>query len=90
MNASIREAQAVVAEHKAAEEAETQARVAVLRQAEADRRRFTADELSGSRFVKDEFGWHTVVRVNAKTVTVRTAYSWDDRIRIDRVHDFHT
>jgi hypothetical protein len=33
-----------------------------------------------ARFVRTVTGWHQVVRVNAKTVTVRTEFSWDDRI----------
>lgn len=84
-NASIREALAVVAEHKAIEEAEHKARVAAVRQAEADRVRLTADDVRGARFVRDQFGWHKVIRVNAKSVTVETPYSWTDRLALDKV-----
>lgn len=35
--------------------------------------------------VRDSTGWHRVVRVNAKTVTVETGWSWTDRIPHERV-----
>lgn len=38
--------------------------------------------------VRDQFGWHKVVQVNAKSVTVRTAYSWDDRIALGKITDY--
>lgn len=34
----------------------------------------------GADMVRDQFGWHKVIKVNAKTVTVETPYSWTDRI----------
>lgn len=86
-NASIAEALAVVAEAKAAEDAELRERVRAARQAEADRIRLTLDDVRGASFVRDEFGWHKVVRVNAKSVTVETGYSWTDRIPLDRIHE---
>ncbi len=88
MNASIREAQAVVAEVKASEAAELKARVDAIRKAEAERVRFTADEIKGARFVRTDVGWHEVVRVSAKSVTVKTAYSWTDRILVGKVLEF--
>jgi hypothetical protein len=36
-------------------------------------------------FVRDRHGWHRVVRVNAKTVSVETGYSWTDRIPLERI-----
>ena len=87
-NASINEALAAVAEVKAAEEAERKERVAAIRQAEAERVRFTAADLAGAEVVRDYFGWHTVVRVSAKSVTVRTPYSWTERIPVDKVLEF--
>lgn len=38
--------------------------------------------------VRTRFGWHKVVRVNAKSVTVKTPYSWTDRIAIGNIIDF--
>ena len=84
-NASIKEALAVVAEVEATKEAERKARVAATRQAEAERVRLTAADVKGAGFVRDEYGWHRVVRVSAKSVTVETPYSWTDRIALDRI-----
>lgn len=88
-------AEAAVAEGlavRAALEAERRTQVAALkaaaREAEAARVRFTAANLADAKFVRDEFGWHRVVRVNAKSVSVATAYSWTDRIPTERVLEF--
>jgi len=35
--------------------------------------------------VRTDLGWHRVVRVNAKSVTVETGYSWTDRYPLDRI-----
>ncbi|TFC59448.1 MULTISPECIES: hypothetical protein [unclassified Cryobacterium] len=45
----------------------------------------TRYDLAGAKFIRDEFGWHEVVRVNAVTVSVKTPYSWTDKIPFDRV-----
>jgi hypothetical protein len=55
------------------------------REAEKVRPKLTADDVRGGRFVRDSLGWHKVVRVSAKSVTVETAYSWTDRIALDKV-----
>jgi hypothetical protein len=44
-----------------------------------------AESLRGARFVRDRYGWHGVVRVNARTVTVRTGYRWDARIAVSKI-----
>lgn len=44
-------------------------------------------DLKGARFVRDRYGWHEVDKVNAKTVSVKTGYSWTDRIPHDRIHE---
>lgn len=88
MNASIREAQAVVAEVKATEAADLKARIDVIRKAEAERMRFTAEEMKGAKFIRTDVGWHKVVRVSAKSVTVETGYSWTDRIPVGKVLEF--
>ena len=89
-NAGMREAKAVVAEVKAKEAADLKTHVEQVRAAEAARVRLTAEDIEGARIVKDEYGWHGVVRINAKSVTVTTPYSWTDRIPLDRIRDFRT
>lgn len=46
---------------------------------------YTDAELKAARYVRDKHSWHEVVRVNAKTVTVRTAWSWDEHLPIGDV-----
>lgn len=41
--------------------------------------------IKGAYAVRDQFGWHKVIKVNAKTVTVATPYSWTDRIPLDKI-----
>lgn len=62
----------------------TAARVAA-REAEKARPKLTAEDVKGARFVRTDIGWHKVVRVNAKSVTVETAYSWTDRYPLAKV-----
>lgn len=47
----------------------------------------TPERLRTAVAVKTRFGWHRVVRVNAKTVTVATGYSWNDRIPVGSIVD---
>ena len=35
--------------------------------------------------VRDSYGWHRVIRVNAKSVSVESGYSWTDRIPMSNV-----
>lgn len=54
---------------------------------EATRHRFTRAELVGATHVRDRFGnLREVVRVNAKTVTVTTPWSWTETIPFEKVH----
>lgn len=46
---------------------------------------FTEAEYKAARVVRTVVGWHKVVRVNAKSVTVETGYSWTDRIERSKV-----
>lgn len=46
---------------------------------------FTADELKAATHIRTESGWHKVVRVSAKSVTVETGYSWTDRYALGKV-----
>ena len=83
--ASVREAVAVrdaaiAAEHEAAREAR-----ALACTIEADRTRLTAANVARATHVRDAHGWHRVVRISAKSVTVETGYSWTDRIPLDRI-----
>lgn len=57
------------------------------RERETTRHRYTRDELVGADLIHDGSRWRVVVTVNKATVTVRTAYSWNDRIPFDKVHD---
>jgi len=45
----------------------------------------SAESLRGARFVRDRYGWHEVVRVNARTVAVHTGYSWDARVAVSKI-----
>lgn len=47
--------------------------------AERDRVRLTRADVEGTSMVRTRLGWHRVVRVNAKSVTVETGHSWTDR-----------
>jgi len=58
--------------------------------AERDRTRFERADIAGATHVKIGGGWHKVVRVSAKSVTVETGYSWTDRHALDKVLDMRT
>lgn len=53
--------------------------------AERDRVRLTIEDIKGAKFVRTSTGWRKVVRVNAKTVSVDSGYSWVDRIDINQI-----
>lgn len=72
------------AERASEHEAEKAAR-REAREAEKARPKLTTADVKGARIVRDQFGWHEVVRVSAKSVTVKTAYSWTDRISLDKI-----
>lgn len=55
------------------------------REAEKARPKLTADDVRGARAVRTSAGWHPVVRVSAKSVTVSTPWSWNDRIALDKI-----
>ena len=82
-NAYDREA-AAYAEHAAAKAAwhVAESRIAALAEKEA-----AADLVvpADARLVRDSLGWHRVIRVNAKSVSVETGYSWTDRIPMSNV-----
>lgn len=83
INAAVAE---ITAEKRAAAEAlKVRRREAV--EAEKARPKLTAADVAGAVRVRDQFGWHRVVRVNAKSVTVVTPYTWTDRIPLAKILD---
>lgn len=58
--------------------------------AESERVRFTAADLAGATHVRNGIGWHQVVRVNGKSVTVLTPHSWTDRIAVEQILEHRT
>lgn len=79
-----------LADQRRAAAADHKARLKAAREREAARVRLTYDEVKGATHVRDQFGWHKVVRVSAKSVTVETGYSWTDRISLDKIHEART
>lgn len=75
------------AEERSREAARLRASAAAAR---AARRRYVAADLDGVTHVHDGIGWRRVVKVNAKSVTVATPYSWTDRLTYDQIHHIHT
>jgi hypothetical protein len=53
--------------------------------AEAGRVRLTRGDIVGAQFIRTELGWAKVRRVNAKSVSVDSGYSWADLIPFDKV-----
>lgn len=41
---------------------------------------FTEADLKAATHLRDRNGWREIVKVNAKTVSVATGYSWTDRV----------
>ena len=73
--------------------AEAAEQSAAAKAAEVERRRpvgYSLDDLKAATHVRTEVGWHRVVRVSAKSVTVRTAYSWNDRYPLSKILDVRT
>lgn len=68
---------------EAARRATTERKAA--RDAEAARVKLTGEDIAGARYVRNEFGWHRVVRVNKTTVSVETGYSWVDRLSFTKI-----
>ena len=82
-NAYDREARAYAALDAARESWHVaESRIAALAEREA-----AADLVvpADARLVRDSLGWHRVVRVNTKSVSVETGYSWTDRIPLANV-----
>lgn len=78
--------EAAAAKTLAAAEADAQREAAAAERAARDAAApCDLDTLRPGDAVRDRHGWHRVVRVNAKSVTVATGYSWDDRIPHSKV-----
>jgi len=81
MDRSIDQAVAAVKAQQAAETADAKARYAERSKPVP----FTTEKLKAARAIRTSVGWHKVVKVNAKSVTVETGYSWTDRYALDKV-----
>jgi len=81
----LREAVAEAKAVTAASRAEMDARVQAKRDAELVRVRLTREDIVGALAVRTVRGWQAVVRVNAKSVSVHTGYSWVDRVLFEDV-----
>lgn len=46
---------------------------------------FTFEELKAARAIRTSVGWHKVAKVNAKSISVETGYSWTDRYPLEKV-----
>lgn len=46
---------------------------------------FTEEQYTAAKVIRTTTGWHRVVKVNAKSVTVATAYSWTDRVAREKI-----
>lgn len=58
---------------------------AEAREAEATRVPLTREQVEGARIVRDRYGWHRVIRVNARTVTVAADWGLTDRLLIKQL-----
>lgn len=81
LNADIRKGSAIIAAEE--EVSSLRARVAYAKKNAPVP--FTAEELKAARAIRTSSGWHRVAKVNAKSVTVETGYSWTDRYTLDKV-----
>jgi len=84
-----RDIAALLTAQKAERDAEWKAGKAAAVKAEAERKRYTREELIGAKAIKTDAGWKRVVKVNQKTVSVESGYSWTDRVAFDKVLAVH-
>jgi hypothetical protein len=82
--ATERSIDAALTEVKAAEEVERAER-ATAYAAKHDPIPFSDEQLKAARAIRTDIGWHKVARVNTKTISVETGYSWTDKIAIEKV-----
>jgi len=62
---------------------------AAAKEREANRRRYTRDDLEGATHIRDSFGWWRIQKLNAKTVTVDGMFG-PDRVPFDKIRDHRT
>jgi hypothetical protein len=84
INRTIAEAKAEVAKHEAEKAEQDRQKLAAYREAHKPVP-FTTEQLKSAKYIRTDVGWHKVVRVNAKSVSVETGYSWVDRYKLDKV-----
>lgn len=82
---TIDDAVAQIARDRRAEDEARKARSRAARKAEQDRVKLTREGCEGALLVRDEFGWHEVARVNVKSVTVKTPYSWTETVPYGKI-----
>jgi hypothetical protein len=73
---------------KAAQREEARRRREEKRQEQAERDATAPrdiDSLKPGSYIRDRWGWHEVVKVNRKSVSVKTPYPWTERIALDRI-----
>lgn len=88
-----REIQRTIDEAKAALAADAAAERAAAKAAYAESVKpipYTPAQLAAATHVRTSTGWHKVVRVSAKSVTVETGYSWTDRHPLTRIIEVRT
>jgi hypothetical protein len=51
---------------------------------------FTTEQLKAATHIRTDLGWHKVVRVSAKSVSVETGYSWTDRYALAKILEVRT
>jgi hypothetical protein len=83
-----REIQRTIDAAKSELAAQREAERAAVKAAFAERNKpipYTTEELKAATHIRTVVGWHKVVRVSAKSVTVETGYSWTDRYTLDKI-----
>lgn len=58
------------------------------RVADMERPRLTREDVLGASQIHDGTFWRKVVKVNAKTVSVDSGYSWVDRVPFEEIRDY--
>lgn len=90
IEAEVNRAVKEIAAQKKAERAERAAKMAPILEAKYGKKDFTPEQLKAATHVRTDTGWHKVVKVNAKSVSVETGYSWTDRHAHDKILEVRT
>ena len=51
---------------------------------------YTPQDLAAAVAIRTVTGWRRVVKVNAKSVSVESGYSWVDRVPLDKIIEVRT